>query len=334
MRPHSDRSPFRVAAIPRRLAIAGILPIYAARAEQFFPDRPIRLVIPWPPGGTNDIIGRLVTEGMAAKLGQPVVIENRGGAGGMLGADVVAKAPADGYTLVLGGSGSLTITSLVQVRLPYDVATGFAPVGMMAQGPNVIVVHPDVPAQTLLELQAVARAARPPLSYASPGVGSTGHAAGAMIAQALDVEMEHIPYRGTGPALNDVLAGRVQVFTNALAPMLPHVQAGSLRALAIAGARRSAALPVLPTTAEQGFPQIEASTWFALLATGGTPPDRVRLLHRVLNEVLADPELRRKLLDGGVEVEPSASPEAFAAYFAADRARWAPVVRRAGMRVE
>jgi len=148
------------------------------------------------------------------------------------------------------------------------------------------------------------------------------------------VEMDHIPYRGTGPALNDMLAGRVQVFTNALAPMLPHVQAGTLRAIAIAGSHRSPSLPELPTTGEAGFPQIEASTWFGLLATGGTPPDRVAKLHAVLNEVLAEPELRRKLLDGGVEMEPSESPEAFARYFAADRARWAPVVHRAGMRVE
>ncbi|SDC40285.1 Bug family tripartite tricarboxylate transporter substrate binding protein [Belnapia rosea] len=319
----------------RRALVAGLLAAPAiARADAAFPDRPIRLVIPWPPGGTNDIVGRLVTEGMAARLGQPVVIENRGGAGGMLGADVVAKAPPDGYTLVLGGSGSLTITSLVQARVPYDVATAFAPIGLIGLGPNVITVHPAVPARTLAELQAVARAASPPLVYASPGVGSTGHAAGAMIAQALDVPMEHIPYRGTGPALNDLLAGRVQVFTNALAPMLPAIQSGTLRAIAIAGRARSAAMPGLPTTGEQGFPQIEAATWFGLLATGGTPPGRVLRLHAALGDTLAEPEVRRRLLEGGLEVEPSASPEEFARYFAEDRARWAPVVRHAGMRVD
>jgi tripartite-type tricarboxylate transporter receptor subunit TctC len=319
----------------RRVLLAGLVAAPAAvRAQPAWPDRPLRLVIPWPPGGTNDIVGRLITEAMAAKLGQPIVIENRGGAGGMLGSDVVAKSAPDGYTLLLGGSGSLTITSLVQARVPYDVATAFAPIGMMCQGPNVIVVHPSLPVRSLKELQAVAKAAKPPLSYASPGVGSTGHAAGALIAQVLGVEMDHIPYRGTGPALNDVLAGRIPVFTNALAPMQPHVQAGALRALAIAGARRSAVMPDLPTTAEEGFPQIEASTWFALLAVAGTPPDRIARLHAVLNEVLAEPEIRRKLLEGGVEVEPSESPEAFGRYFAADRARWAPVVRAAGMRAE
>jgi tripartite-type tricarboxylate transporter receptor subunit TctC len=319
----------------RRAILAGLVAAPAlVQAQPAWPDRPLRFVIPWPPGGTNDIVGRLVTEGMAARLRQPIVIENRGGAGGMLGSDVVAKSAPDGNTLLLGGSGSLTITSLVQARVPYDVATAFAPIGMICQGPNVIVVHPSVPVRSLKELQALAKAANPPLSYASPGVGSTGHAAGAMIAQALEVEMDHIPYRGTGPALNDVLAGRIPVFTNALAPMQPHVQAGTLRALAIAGARRSAVMPELPTTAEQGFPQIEASTWFALLAVAGTPPDRIARLHAVLNEVLAEPEVRRRLLEGGAEVEPSESPEAFGRYFAADRARWAPVVRAAGMRAD
>jgi tripartite-type tricarboxylate transporter receptor subunit TctC len=305
-----------------------------ALAQAPFPDRPMRLVIPWPPGGTNDIVGRLVADAMGARLGQPMVIENRGGAGGALGAEVVAKAAPDGLTILLGGSGSLTINQLVRRRLPYDPASAFAPIGMIGNGPNVIVVAPSLPVRTLAELRDVARAARPPLTYASPGVGSTGHAAGALIAQVLDAEMEHIPYRGTGPALNDMLAGRIQVFTNALAPLQPHIRAGTLRVLAIAGARRSAAMPELPTTGEQGFPDIEAATWFALLATGGTPPDRVARLFRALAESLADPEIRRRLAEGGLEVEPSESPEAFARFVAADHARWAPVVARAGVSVD
>ncbi len=202
----------------------------------------------------------------------------------------------------------------------------------MAQGVNVVVVYPALPVRTLAELQAHAR--QVPLTYASPGVGSTGHAAGAMIVQALGVAIEHIPYRGTGPALNDLVAGRVQMFTNALAPMQPQVQAGTLRAIAIAGRSRSAAMPDLPTTAEKGFPEIEAATWFGLLATGGTPADRVRRLHAALNATLAEPEVVRRLRDGGVEVEASASPEEFARFLAADRARWSSVVQRAGMRTE
>jgi tripartite-type tricarboxylate transporter receptor subunit TctC len=314
------------------LALTAALPLPAL--AQAFPDRPLRLVIPWPPGGTNDIVGRLVADGMAQRLGQPVVIENRGGAGGALGAEVVAKAAPDGLTLLLGGSGSLTINQLVRRRLPYDPATAFAPVGMIGSGANVIVVHPTVRATTLRELQAVAKAANPPLNYASPGVGSTGHAAGALITQVLGVEMEHVPYRGTGPAMNDVVAGRIQVFTNALAPMQPQIQAGAVRALAIAGPRRNRAMPDLPTTAEAGFPDIQAATWFAILATGGTAPDRIARLHAALNATIADPETRRRLEDGGLDVEPSESPAAFARFVAEDAARWAPVVRRAGVSVE
>jgi tripartite-type tricarboxylate transporter receptor subunit TctC len=318
--------------LPRRTLAALLAAPALARAQAGWPDRPLRLVIPWPPGGTNDLIGRLVTEAMAPRLGQPIVIENRGGAGGLLGAEQVAKAAPDGHTLLLGGSGSLTITTLIHPKPPFDAATAFAPIGLMGQGPNVTVVHPSLPVSDLAGLQRLARSAKPPLAYASPGVGSTGHAAGAMLCQALGVEMEHIPYRGTGPALNDMLAGRVQVFTNALAPMQAHVESGALRAIALAGRRRSAAMPALPTTGEQGFPQIEAATWFGLLATAGTPPERVQRLFAALDAVLADPEIRRRLLDGGVEVEPSESPAAFARFVAEDRARWEPVVRRAGMR--
>ena len=314
------------------LALAATLPMPAL--AQAFPDRPIRFVIPWPPGGTNDIVGRLVSDGMAARLGQPIVIENRGGAGGALGAEVVAKATPDGYTMLLGGSGSLTINQLVRRRLPYDPATAFAPIGMIGSGANVIVVHPSVRATTLRELQSVARTANPPLNYASPGVGSTGHAAGALITQVLGVEMEHVPYRGTGPAMNDVVAGRIQVFTNALAPMQPQIAAGTVRPLAIAGPRRNAAIPDLPTTGEAGFPDIQAATWYALLATGGSPPDRVARLHAALNATLADPEIRRKLEDGGIDVEPSETPAAFAAFVRGDHERWAPIVRRAGVSIE
>jgi tripartite-type tricarboxylate transporter receptor subunit TctC len=299
-----------------------------------WPERPITAIVPFAAGGGTDGVARIMADHLGRSLGQAVVIENRGGAGGALGAEVVAKTPPDGYTLLLGGSGSLTINQLVRRNLPYDPATAFAPIGLIGSGANVIVVHPSVTATNLRELQAVARAARAPFTYGSPGVGSTGHAAGALISQVLDVEMEHIPYRGTGPALNDLIAGRLQVFTNALAPLQPQIRAGTVRALAIAGPRRNAALPDLPTTGEAGFPEIQTATWFGILATGGTPMDRVQRLHAALNATVNEAETRRKLEEGGIDVEISESPAAFAAFYAVDQAKWAPVVRRAGVRVE
>ena len=298
------------------------------------PDRPLRLVIPFAPGGTNDIIGRQVAEGMAARLGQNMVVENRGGAGGVLGAEIVAKAAPDGHTLLLGGSGSLVITSFVHRRLPYDPVAGFAPIGMMGSGANLIVCHPSVPATNLRELQAVARAARPPLTYCSSGVGTTSHAASAMLALAMGVELEHIPYRGTGPALTDLMAGRVQLFTNALAPMQQQVETGRLRALAIAGRTRNAASPNVPTTIEAGFGEVQAATWFALFANGGTPPDRIAALHTALNATMADPALRARITESGVDLETSDSPADFGRFYLEERARWGEVVRHAGIVAE
>lgn len=314
----------------RRTLLAA--PFLAAPALAWTPDRPFRLIIPFAPGGTNDIIGRQVAEGMAARLGQNMVVENRGGAGGVLGAEVVAKAPPDGHTLLLGGSGSLVITSFVHRRLPYDPVAGFAPIGLMGSGPNLIVVHPSVPARNLTELQAIARTR--PLSYCSSGVGTTSHLGSAMLCQAMGVEMEHIPYRGTGPALTDLVAGRVQMFTNALAPMQQQVEAGLVRPLAIAGRQRNAASPDLPTTIEAGFPTVQAATTFSLFATGGTPADRVETLHAALNATMTDPTLRARITEGGVDIETSASPAEFTRFYLDERARWGEVVRRANVQQE
>jgi tripartite-type tricarboxylate transporter receptor subunit TctC len=319
------------------LALAALLPLPGlARAQQAdFPTRSLRLVIPFTAGGSNDIVGRMLAEAMGARLGQVVVVENRGGAGGLIGNDLVAKAPPDGYTMLLAGSGSFMISSLVQPRLPYDPEKDFAPVGYIGAAPNVITVHPSVQARTLGELQAVARAAPQPLRYGTPGVGTTGHALGAMIAVVLGVELEPVHYRGTGPALTDVVAGRLDILTNASAPLQPHIAAGRLRALAIAGRTRSAALPDIPTSVEQGFPDLDSATWYAILVPAGTPADRVGILHRTLNAVLEDPAIRRRLVEQGVdEIAPSARPEDLAALLAEDRMRWRRVVERARLRVE
>ncbi|MBR0655481.1 Bug family tripartite tricarboxylate transporter substrate binding protein [Plastoroseomonas arctica] len=309
-------------------------PARRAAAQATFPDRPLRMVIPFTAGGSNDIVGRMIAEGMGTRLGQSVIVENRGGAGGVIGSEAVARAPKDGYTFLLGGSGSFLISSLVQPRVPYDIIRDFAPIGFIGAAPAVIAVNPRVAATTLAELRGLARSGGTPVSYASPGVGTTGHLLGALMAQVFGAEMDHVPYRGTGPAMTDVIAGRVQVITNAAAPFLPHIAAGTLRALAVASPRRLAILPDVPTTAEAGFPDILSATWYGLLAPAGTPPDRIATLHAALAATLADGSVQRRLAEEGAEVEPSPQPADFGRYIAEDRARWQQVVTRTNIRAE
>lgn len=304
-----------------------------ARAAEF-PDRPLRMIIPFTAGGSNDIVGRLVAEHMSKRLGQTIVVENKGGAGGLIGTDLVAKSEPDGYTFLLGGSGSFLISSLVQPNVPYDIIKDFTPIGFIGNAPNVITVNPKVPVHNMKELQARAAKSKPPMSFATPGVGTTGHALGAMIAQGLDVPLEFIPYRGTGPALTDVLAGRVDMITNAAAPLKPHIEAERLRAIAIAAPKRSEILPDLPTTVEQGFPQIQSATWYALLGPAGVPQDRVNKLHAALNATLAEKDVQKRMIEEGVEIEASPTPADFGKFLLEDRERWKQVVDRAGMKVE
>jgi tripartite-type tricarboxylate transporter receptor subunit TctC len=306
----------------------------AIRAQERYPDRPIRLIIPFAAGGSNDIVGRVIAEGMAARLGQTFVVENRGGAGGILGNEAVATSAKDGYTLLLGGSGSFLISSLVQPKVPYDIIRDFAPVGFIGNAPNVITVNPKVEARAMGELRDLARRAKPPLSYASPGVGTTGHVLGALLSLEFGAEMEHIPYRGTGPAITDVLAGRVQILTNAAAPLRPHIASGGLRAVAVAAPRRLEFLPDVPTTVEQGFPAILSSTWYGLLGPAGLPADRVAALHGALNATLAEAGAKQRLSEEGVDIEASPTPAAYARFIEVDRKRWQEVVTRAGIRAE
>ena len=312
-----------------------LLPALARPARAAgFPDRPLHMIIPFTAGGSNDIVGRLVAEHMGDQLGQTVVVENKGGAGGLIGTDLVAKAEPDGYTFLLGGSGSFLISSLVQPNVPYDIIKDFTPVGFIGNAPNVIVVNPKLPVHNVKELKDYASKKKPTMSFGTPGVGTTGHALGAMIAQVLDVPLEFIPYRGTGPALTDVLAGRVDMMTNAAAPLKPHIEDGRLRAIGLAAPKRSVILPDLPTTVEQGFPGIQSSTWYALLGPAGMPQDRVNKLHAALNKTLADKTVQKRMIDEGVEVEPSPTPADFAKFLLEDRERWKQVVDRAGMKVE
>ncbi|WP_160119953.1 Bug family tripartite tricarboxylate transporter substrate binding protein [Rhodovarius lipocyclicus] len=304
-----------------------------ARAQSF-PARPMRLIIPFAAGGSNDIIGRILIEGLATRLGQPVVVENRGGAGGILGNEVVASAAPDGHTLLLTGSGSFVSSGLIQPRVPYDWARGFSHIGYIGASPAVIAINPALPARTLAEFQALGKTRGQPMSYASPGVGTTGHVTGALIGQVLGIGLEHVPYRGTGPALQDVIAGRVDMISNAAAPLQPFLQAGTLRGIALAAGRRSDLLPNLATAAEQGFPAIDSATWFGLSTTGGSPAAAVTAVHAALNATLAEPDVRRRLLEQGLEPEPSPTPDDFARFVATERERWAAVIRTARITAE
>ncbi|MDB5412498.1 MAG: transporter substrate-binding protein [Rubritepida sp.] len=316
----------------RRTALALLAAPAVARA-QGFPVRPIRLVIPFTSGGSNDIVGRILAEGMGTRLGQPIVVENRGGAGGILGNDVVAKAAPDGYTMLLAGSGSFVISSLVVARVPYDVANGFAAIGHLGAAPNVIAVHPSLPVHNLAELRDFARA-NPPITFGTPGAGTTAHALGAMIALTLGFQIEHIHYRGTAPALTDVVGGRVQMITNAAAPFLPFLAAGTLRAIAIAGRQRASILPDLSTSFEQGFPDIDSATWYGLLAPAGTPAAAINRLHAALNATLEDPAMQARMVENGVEIEASPTPDDFARFMVTERERWGAIVRRANLRTD
>lgn len=316
--------------IARRAALGLLALPGLARAQS----RPLRLIIPFTAGGSNDIVGRILAEGMAARLGQPIVVENRGGAGGILANELVAKAPPDGSIMLLAGSGSFVISSLVHPRVPYDVANGFAPIGYLGAAPNVIAVNPRLPVHNLGELRAFARGKNPALTFGTPGAGTTAHALGAMIALALGFEIEPIHYRGTAPALTDVVAGRVDMITNAAAPFLPFLAAGSLRALAIAGRQRASILPDLSTSFEQGFPELDSATWYGLLAPAGTPLEATTRLHAALNAALAEPAVRARLIENGVEIETSATPADFGCFVASERERWGVIVQRANLRAE
>jgi tripartite-type tricarboxylate transporter receptor subunit TctC len=307
----------------RRRALLALLPTPALAQS-----RPLRLVIPFTPGGSNDIVGRILAEGMAARLGQAVIVENRGGAGGILGNEAVAKAVPDGQTLLLAGSGSFVISGLVAARLPYDVERDFAPIGLLGASPNIIAADPRLGIGDLAGL----RAHPGPLTFGTPGAGTTAHALGAMMALTLGIELEFVHYRGTGPALQDVLGGRVALISNAAAPFLPFLQAGTLRGLAVAGQRRSAVAPNLPTSAEQGFPELDSATWYGLVAPAGTPDAVLARLHGAMNATLTDPSIVGRLGEQGCEVETSPSPNAFGALLSSERQRWGEVVRRANLR--
>ena len=298
---------------------------------QTFPNRPVRIVVPLAPGGSADVLARIVGEHLGARWGQPVVVENRPGAGGNIGAEYVARSPGDGYTLLLGTLG-IHAASAIYPRLSYDPARELAPVTVLGDLPNVIIVHPSVPARNLRELVELARGRPGALSFGSAGNGSSTHLGGEAFLLAAGVQMAHVPYRGSGPALNDLVAGNIQVMFENLPTVPPLAQAGSVRALAVTSAQRSPAMPDVPTADEAGVPGYVATAWLALAAPASVPVALLERINADTRAVLAEPAVRERLAGLGITPVGGSVAET-RAFFASETEKWNRVIQTAGIRL-
>ncbi|CAG2152366.1 hypothetical protein LMG31506_04598 [Cupriavidus yeoncheonensis] len=314
------------------LAAAAVFSAPAAQA-QAYPNKPIRMVVGFPSGGAPDTLARIVSEKISPSWGQPVVVDNKPGAGGNIGAEAVAHAPADGYTLAMGTVGTHSINGSLYSKMPYDMVKDFAPVILVATTPNVLVVHPDVPAKNVAELIALARTKPGGLTFGTPGVGTSPHVAGEMFNAMAGVKLTHVPYKGRAMAIPDLLGGHITMMFDNLPSALPVVKEGKLRALGITSAKRSPSAPDIPTLAEQGLPGFEADSWFAIFAPANTPKDVVAKLNAELNRIYSLPDVQAKLRTLGLEPVLGTS-ERLANYQRAEIAKWAKVVRESGAKAE
>jgi tripartite-type tricarboxylate transporter receptor subunit TctC len=314
------------------LALAG-LPAAAVAQGDAYPVRPIRMVVPFPPGGTSDIMGRLIAVKLSEQLGQPVVVDNRGGANGNIGSNLVAKAEPDGYTLVLSGVGSHAINQSLYRSMPHNVVTDFTHIGMIAKGPNTLVVNPDFEARTLKQLVEIARARPGKLSYASSANGSSNHLSMEMLKSVAGLDITHIPYKGGGPAITDVMAGHVPMMFINFDAALPYVQAGKLRALAMTGTERSPALPDTPTVAESGYPNFAAESWTGVSGPPKMPAAVVARLNAEIVKAVQTPEVTEKL--SGLGLTPVLySPRQMSDFVAAEVEKWGRAVKASGAQVD
>ena len=304
-----------------------------AQAPAAYPTKPIRLVVPFPAGGATDLLAREVSKHLTDAWGQSVVVDNRPGAGGNIGSELVAKSPPDGYTLEMGTVGTHAINASLYSKMPYDHVKDFVPVILVAGVPNVLVVNPSVPVNTVQELIAYAKANPGKLNFASSGSGTSIHLSGELFKVMAGVNMTHVPYKGSAPALAELIAGQVQLMFDNLPPSLPQIKAGKLRALAVTSARRAPALPDVPTVAEAGLPGFEASSWFGVLAPAGTPPAVVAKLNAEIAKWLMSPEAKEKLAGVGANIA-GGTPEDFARHIQAETAKWAKVVKESGAKVD
>jgi tripartite-type tricarboxylate transporter receptor subunit TctC len=317
------------------LALTGpLLGTHVAKAQpQGYPAKPIRLVVPFTPGGSSDILARAVGQRLAEAWGQAVVIDNVSGAGGSVGAEKVALAAPDGYTLLMAHIGTLAVNPLIYPKLGYDPIKSFAPVAWVARVPNVMVVHPSVPARSVTELVALLKARPGQLNYGSGGNGSAAHLATEYFKLRTQTFMVHVPYRGTAPAVSDLVAGQIQFMLTGAPAVLPFIKTGQLRAIAVASLQRLDALPDLPTVAESGYKGFEADQWYGIVAPAGTPAAIVARLNAQINQLLGTPELKARLQSEGAVANP-VTPEAFARHIREELVRWKPVVLAGHIRPE
>lgn len=308
---------------------AWMSPVFA----QQFPVKPVRIVVTFPAGGPSDIIARPLSQRLAEKWGQPVIIDNRGGAGGIVGTEIVAHAAPDGYNLLLGTAGGMSINPALHTGLSYDPFRDFAAVGMLVNNPQILVAHPAVPANTVRELVAYAKAKPGQLNFASAGTGTATHLGLELFKATTGINVVHVPYKGGAPALTDLIAGQVQMLFISIPSVMPQVKAGRLKAIAVSSAKRSLSAPEVPTIAESGYPGFEYSNWNALFAPAQTAPAVIRKINTEIVSILNDPAIGRALSSQGADPAPG-TPEALASYMRMDHERWKKVIQSAGIKAD
>ena len=316
------------------LAVAAALAATCGVAQaQSWPSKPVRLIVPFPPGGGNDVIARAVAQKLGDRLGQPVVVENRAGANGIVGLQAMMQAAPDGHTIAVGAAGPLAVNPSLYDKLPYDPVKDFAPITNLVNFPLLLVTHPSVAAKTTRELVALAKAQPGKLHYSSPGSGNSGHLAGELFNTMAGVKTVHVPYKGQGPALTDLIAGQVQMLYSSIPSVLPHVRQGQLNAIAVGSAKRIPSLPDIPTIAESGVPGYEAYSWVGMVAPAATPRAVVVRLNREIVEILKEKDVAEKL-NGQGALPVGDTPEQFASYIKAEIDKWGAVVRSSNIKVD
>lgn len=316
------------------LLLAAVIPVAGAQNNpDTYPSKPIRFIVPYVPGGAADIVGRAVAQRFSERFGVPVIVDNRAGAGGNLGTELAAKSTPDGHTILMGNVGPLSISVSLYKKLPYNPLTDLAPVSLMVIYPNVLVVHPGVAAKSVSELVTLAKARPKQLAYASAGTGSSTHLAAELLKSMAGIDMVHIPYKGGGQAVVDVMAGQVQLYFSSMLGALPHVKSGKLRALGVTSAKRSRATPDLPTIAESGFPGYEAVNWLGLLAPARTPAAIIARLNGEIVEIFSQPDVEERLAAQGGEAQTN-TPAQFAEHIQSEIRKWSRVIKVSGMQSE